>query len=259
MHACSSCGGFGEHEARFVSVLARTEYNGPNNKTYVNNDGLAIWELHLCSNCLPKARLVYMSKMIRDLRNTLLVGIGMILGGVLFVVVGNLTHAGSSLFAHNQSVAESVIRAPTSFLDVLFLGMTAILLIGGFLLTVFSAIFLPLNLLNRHRMVNDVVIPPRWLDRCFLGEGQRILDLLTKVENREWVPDDSRVLVKDFSLPAYKQVRDLSQQELANAFSGKGVRGWRKRKVLNEVGSSRGELVAKIPNLKYLADAVQQR
>jgi hypothetical protein len=128
---CSLCGNQGRHDIRYAAIVARTHYEGKWERKHVATGGVAIWELHICPICMPRARLSHADREIRSARSTALAGMAAFLAGIASIVISNLTHQHYHLFQHHRDLAEDVITGQVSGMEMMFLLAVGLALTAG--------------------------------------------------------------------------------------------------------------------------------
>lgn len=116
---------------------------------------------------------------------------------------------------------------------------------AGVLLVPYGAVKAIVNFLRRRTMTATDAVPTRWLDRCFVGEAERILAL---IEGRHGATSAPATASGHYPLPAFKELSELSEEERRRALEYKGSVHWHKRTIVSSVGQSRQELIDKLPD-----------
>ena len=103
--------------------------------------------------------------------------------------------------------------------------VTGILGIGtciGIYFTIFGFTTLIYNLLNKVIFSFSNSVSPQWYDRCFAGEGERIL------KSREKNKSD---VYENFPLPIFKQASDLNGEARKEAKECLDKIAWQSRRI----------------------------
>ena len=236
---CSSCKQPGRLDFRYVACIAQTKYWSGGGGFYINDDQITIWKVHLCPACLPKTLFLYLKGQLRSALKTTGLGLLAIMGGLVMFWVGTITGVGSTM--KSTSLVKTVVYAPKKFLDILYVSFLTLLFIAGAIMVAFGIIKVLVNLLKRYSMKASNNVPSRWMDKCFVGEAERSLQL---VESKHGPPVLSSF---NYPLPAFKDLNMLSVQEHKMALKHQGSVQWRKRRILRSTGNSYQELIDKLP------------
>jgi hypothetical protein len=193
---------------------------------YTHTDDTTIWELSICTPCMPRARLIYLDVRIRAATKAALWGLLIFATGAGAICLGpapaawaqsrGLVDFLAALFFHSDSGRDAV--AAIVSMAFCFLGV-ALAIFGTAKLISFS--------MSRSRMTDRDVVPVEWIERCFVGEFNRILEMrkldVSKEakENQGDTPALS-VSAEHFPLPGFMEFYQLPAEERKKAYEANG-------------------------------------
>lgn len=226
MKACSICGVAGEHETRRALIAAQSLFKITDTRShrltrYTHTDNTTIWELSICTGCMPRARLMYLDDKIRDAKKTALWALLLSVPGAVFVWVG-LTSAISGQF-----------RGLVDFLAAVSNGGNprAVFFLACCSLAAAVAIYNTEQLISfsmsRSRMTDRDIVPVEWRQRCFEEEFNRILET-RKLEARKGAGENQgdtpapSVSAENFPLPAFMRVDQMPEEAIDKAVAANG-------------------------------------
>jgi len=247
---CSICGKKGQHETRCATVAAWTTYSTSNNlKHYIHTDSMTVWEMSICTSCMPRARLNYLNDRIRSASIK-------VLWGIILFIIGM---AGFAWF-DSSSGAKAQSGDFVDFLEMSFHGGMAMLsdlsitfiLILGAGMAVYGTVKAITCWMSRARMTEHDVVPEEWINKCFEGDFKRKLkmreqDVLKHTKKNGNVAPAPSLPAKDYPLPAFKKVEQLSEEERKIAVAHGGVASDRKWRVIRVYDTTREGFFADPP------------
>ena len=227
MKACSICGMVGQHETRCALIAAQSLFKIPDSQglemtRYTHTDDTTIWELRICTACMPRARLMYLDDKIRAAKKTALWALLLSAPGAVIVCVG----LASAISAQPRGLVD--------FLAAVFHGdmnpRTIFCMVCCFLaaaVAIFNTEQLISFSMSRSRMTDRDAVPVEWIERCFEEEFERILEMRkldvkkAASENQGDSPAPS-VPAENFPLPAFKRLDQFAEEAIDKAVAANG-------------------------------------
>jgi len=162
---CSQCGSRNSVEIRFAASVAtsrymQSDYPAPTTTTVITNDDIRIWQIGLCSACLPKGYRNFLRNHINK--------VALPLGVLAFMFIVSLLVIHFNLSTGNIVITILVTLAIAA--GVIGIPIYIIMLIKD---------FIQIKKLDRFG-----VVPPKQVDKAFIGEGQRINTALSPGKNK---------------------------------------------------------------------------
>jgi hypothetical protein len=243
MKTCSICGKKGQHETRCATVAASSMYSTSNSLShYIHTDGMTIWESSICTACMPIARLKYLDGRIRSAATTALLGLASLLVATAGFVWLGPTSSG---------------RGPVDFLQEAFwtgqdmlrsLCLAFFFILGAGMVIVGTAMAVS-RWVSRARMTDLDVVPDEWIKRCFEGDFKRKLEM-RRLDMRKGAKKNGSdatapsLSAKDFPLPAFKKIEQLSAEDRKQAVAHGGAASDRQWRVIRVYDKTREEFLA---------------
>jgi hypothetical protein len=236
MKACSICGMAGEHETRCALIAAQSLFKITSTRSYeetryTHTDDTTIWELSICTACMPKARLMYLDDKIRDAKKGALWAL-LLLAALLGLLL--LASAVVALCWGPASAAAWARSSLVDFLAAIFHGggnPWTIAFMAFCFLAAAVALFNTEQLISfsmsRNRMTDRDVVPLEWRERCFEEEFNRILEL-RKLDVRKAAgenqgdPPAPSVSAEKFPLPAFMRLDQFTEEAIDKAVAANG-------------------------------------
>jgi hypothetical protein len=204
---CSHCGSSSSVDVRYVACVATSEWNQNNypapNTTMNTKDDIRLWKIPLCATCIPSSYRTYLSNLIGKMETRLVICSIALVTLILFTYFNISSYA----LANSNILMDQISR----LVLVVFIMMLIVFGVGG---VPFYAVKLIINFARLKSLDNKGVVPPKQIDKSFIGEGQRILKALAP-QNGE--PEEK--IVGDFPLPEHKLLDQTTRDKL-NLLSG---------------------------------------
>ena len=221
---CSQCGKKDVPKIRYIACVSTTEWPTDNypapNSSFTTKDDIKIWKIVLCDECLPASYKIYLVNQKKGSTTKLIIGSILVAIGTLVIIINPSDGPG---FMNNILMIASIIG--------LFIGI----------ITVPSGIYGLVSNSNRIKALNKTgSIPEKYIDKAFIGEGERIIK---NFEKSEAANTDTGL-----SLPGFKTLNDLTltEKEKRKVIHKDGI-GNRKRSIIS-VANSIQELEISLPS-----------
>ncbi len=224
MKACSICGAAGEYETRSALIAAQSLYkDGERITRYTHTDDTTIWELSICTGCMPRAQLRYLDDRIRAGKQGILLGLVLFALGAAGVALSSLP----ALWAQSRGLVDFLAAVFHSHMQARIIFSPAICLILGTAMAIFATARLISWSMSRSRMTDHDAVPAEWIGRCFQEEFESILEMRKldaskgAKENQGYTPAPS-VSPECFPLPAFMAVKQLPVEAQLKAIKANG-------------------------------------
>lgn len=215
-YQCSHCGKQDDSNMRYLACVAtslwtRNNYPAPNT-SFRTKDDLKIWKVVLCDSCMPLSYKVFLQNRKKEAVKTL---------GLCFLCLAAAIVGG---FAGATKV--------WGLLGALLNVALGIALLIGVIGVPANIIIYIINSIRLRNIDHTGIIPEKNQDKCFQGEGERIIKEMEKGK-----PNYSESIWGEFPLPIHMELKELPMTEKEKKKILHEKYGERERSILSVAGT----------------------
>ena len=243
-NCCSQCGQKNEADIRYLACIAKTKYCNREGVCYFNNDNVEFWKIQLCKKCQPRSRMIFIKGRIKSGLKSFGSGLALVCIGLLCLLFTPL----SDMLETSGSLVENAVSGASDWMDWLLLFASFIALATGIPMFLWGIFSVPKHLLLKKKFQSDLTVSNKWINRCVVGEGERILSLLASGTKQT---QTYKQVFGEYILPKFKNASELSPKEKEEAAKSHNMVQWRKREIIQRaIGNTIDEVTRKLPKEK---------